>query len=80
MKAEEYAEQARWQNYIDQTSSKKTDDTGETGESDDPLEKDHLKSLKRGFYLKYKGLNHKISELLEDYSNVSLVPFDLTDK
>ena len=37
-------------------------------------------TIKRGFFLKYKGLNQKISDLLNDYSSVSLVPFDLTDK
>ena len=42
--------------------------------------KSEYESIKSGFYLKYKGLNSKISELLDDYSNVSLVPFDLTDK
>ncbi|CAI2374140.1 unnamed protein product [Moneuplotes crassus] len=37
-------------------------------------------SIKKGFFLKYKGLNSSIAEIIEDYSSVSLVPFDLTDK
>lgn len=42
--------------------------------------KDEYETIKKGFYLKYKGLNSKIAELVEDYSSVSLVPFDMTDK
>jgi hypothetical protein len=37
-------------------------------------------TIKKGFFLKYKGLNSGVADLVEDYSSVSLVPFDLTDK
>ena len=65
LRNEEYAEKARWEEFRKQTNT--TFD-------------DKLKDVDKGFYLKYKGLNSKIFELIQDYSNVSLIPFDMTDK
>ena len=42
--------------------------------------KSEYETIKKGFFLKYKGLNSMIAEVIDDYSNVSLVPFDLTDR